>query len=51
MEVKIELKESIDVPPGEQKTTFKATNIINANDLKEFMTSVYKEIWPSRGKK
>lgn len=50
MDVKIELTEDIDTPPGVSKTTFKAEKIINANDLKEFMTAVYKEIWPSKRK-
>jgi len=48
MDVKIELKDKVTTPPGKSVFTFQAENIINANDLKEFMTAVYKEIWPSK---
>jgi len=50
MDVKIELKDVISAPPGKSVITFKAEKITNANDLKEFMTAVYKEIWPSKKK-
>jgi len=50
MDVKIELTEDIVTPAGVQKTTFKAAKIDSSNDLKQFMTSVYKEIWPTTKK-
>jgi len=50
MDVKIELKEDITIPEGKSVLTFKGTRIDSKNDLKEFMTAVYQEIWP-KGKK
>ena len=50
MDVKIELREDITIPEGKSVLTYKGVQIDSKNDLKEFMTAVYREIWP-KGKK